>query len=425
MNRRKFFDQSIKATGAVAAVGLTACAAEDKPTDVVAQAGPFDHLKSMVDDMKPISNEERKQRIEKAQRLMVENKIDALYLESGSSMVYFTGIKWGRSERMMAAIIPAKGELAYVCPAFEEERLKERILFGNDLRVWQEHESPYKLVGSILKDNGISTGKIGVEETVRFFLFDGLRKELPQIQFVNAFPVAAGCRMIKSPTELALMKRANEITIEAYRAAIAVMKEGMSQYEFSGNISAAFKKLGVNGGASVMFGEWAAYPHGSQTAQSMKEGDIVLMDGGCDLHDYAADITRTTIYGKPTDRQVEIWNKVKESQTAAMAAVRPGVACGTIDDVGRKVIEDAGFGPGYKNFFHRLGHGIGMDGHEWPYLVKGNELPLQPGMCFSDEPGIYIYGEIGVRLEDCFYVTEDGGQLFTPQSISIEEPFGV
>lgn len=425
MNRRKFFDQSIKATGAVAAVGLTACATEDKPAEATTAAGPFDHLKSMVDDMKPITNEERQQRIDKAQRLMIENGIDAMYLESGSSMVYFTGINWGRSERMMAAIIPAKGELAYVCPAFEEERLKERILFGNDLRVWQEHESPYKLVGSILKDNGISAGKIGVEESVRFFLYDGLRKELPQIQFVDAFPVAAGCRMIKSPTELALMKRANEITIEAYRAAIGVMKEGMSQYEFSANISAAFKKLGVNGGASVMFGEWAAYPHGSQTAQSMKEGDIVLMDGGCKLHDYSSDITRTTIYGKPTDRQVEIWNKVKESQTAAMAAVRPGVACGTIDDVGRKIIEDAGFGPGYKNFFHRLGHGIGMDGHEWPYLVKGNELPLQPGMCFSDEPGIYIYGEIGVRLEDCFYVTEDGGQLFTPQSISIEEPFGV
>jgi Xaa-Pro dipeptidase len=279
-------------------------------------------------------------------------------------------------------------------------------------------------VAQILTDRGVRTAKMGIEETTRFFFVDGIRKESPGVEMVSADPVTVGCRIRKSDTELALMKRANEITLEAYRAAYESLKEGMTHHEVSSIIAAAHAAMGVEGGAGVQFAEFSAFPHGSSKPQKLKMGDIVMMDGGCSVEGYRSDITRTVVFGKPTDRQRRIWDLERKAQDAARDAVRPGVPCENIDAAARKVIVDAGFGPGYKNFTHRVGHGIGLDGHEWTYLVPGNKTPLAPGMCFSNEPGVYIYGEFGVRLEDCFYVTETGGELFTKQSPSIDDPFG-
>jgi Xaa-Pro dipeptidase len=383
-------------------------------------------LKRMTEGVVPITLEERRGRIEKARRLMREKRIDAIYLEPGTSMSYFTGMRWGTSERMFALVIPVRGEVAWICPKFEEERARELIKVGDDIRTWEEDESPYQRVAEIFRDRGLRTGRIGMEERVRFFLFDGIRKAAPAFQYVSADPITAGCRMYKSPTELALMQRANDITIVAYKATHDSMREGMTQDEFSGNCSAAFRALGVGGGVFCSFGKYTAFPHGSSTPQRLKEGDVVLMDGGCSVEGYQSDITRTFVFGKPTARQRDIWNLERRSQDAGFAAAKVGAPCEAVDVAARKVIVDAGFGPDYKvpGLPHRTGHGIGMDGHEWTNFVRGNKTPIQPGMCFSDEPTIVIYGEFGIRLEDCLYITEDGPKFFTKQSPSIEEPFG-
>ena len=383
-------------------------------------------LRRMTDNVVPITPEERKARIAKAQKLMAEQKIDAIYLEPGSSMSYYTGMRWGTSERMFALVIPARGELAWVCPKFEEERARELIQMGStDIRTWEEDESPYKRVAEIFKDRGVRTGTIGIEERVRFFLYDGIRLAAPHLKFVSATPITAGCRMFKSPAELALMQIANDITIVAYKATRDSMREGMTQGEFAGNCAAAFRALGTSGGIFVSFGKYTAFPHGSSTPQRLKEGDIVLMDGGCTLEGYESDITRTFVFGKPTDRQRQIWGLEKKAQDAAFAAAKIGAPCEAVDAAARKVIIDAGFGPDYKvpGLPHRTGHGIGLDGHEWTNFVRGNKTPIQPGMCFSDEPTIVIYGEFGIRLEDCLYVDQDGAKFFTKQSESIDQPF--
>ncbi len=382
-------------------------------------------LKPMTAGIAQITDDERKARIEKARRLMIENKIDAIYLEPGTSMSYYTGVRWGTSERMFALVIPARGELAWICPKFEEERARELIKFGTDIRTWEEDESPFKLAAQIFKDRGIRTGRVGIEERVRFFLFDGIRRETANIEYAIADPVTAGCRMIKSPAELALMQRANDITIEAFKAATATLKEGMTQFEFGANVSAAFKALGSSGGALIGFGKYTAFPHGSVQPQKLKEGEIVLMDGGCSVEGYQSDITRTFIFGKPTQRQRDVWELERKAQDAALAAAKPGIACEVVDAAARKVITDAGFGPDYKvpGLPHRTGHGIGMDGHEWTNFVRGNKTLMKPGMCFSDEPMIAIYGEFGIRLEDCLYITESGAKLFTRQSEAIDKPW--
>jgi Xaa-Pro dipeptidase len=327
---------------------------------------------------------------------------------------------------MFAVVIPARGDIAWVCPKFEEERARELITMGTDIRTWEEDESPYQRVAQIFRDRGIRNGGIGMEERVRFFLFDGIRKAAPALQFVSATPVTAGCRMFKSPAEIALMQRANDITIAAYRATIESTRDGMTQDEFSGNCAAAFRALGVQGGVFCSFGKYTAFPHGSSTPQKLKEGDVVLMDGGCGVEGYQSDITRTFVFGKPTQRQRDIWNLERKSQDAGFAAAKVGAPCEAVDAAARKVITDAGFGPDYKvpGLPHRTGHGIGLEGHEWTNFVRGNKTPIQPGMCFSDEPTIVIYGEFGIRLEDCLYITEEGPKFFTPQSPSIEEPFG-
>ena len=397
--------------------------------EVAAQQGdtpePIRKLGRMTAGVVPISDEERLGRLEKARRLMAQNRIAAIYLEPGSSMFYFTGMRWGTSERMFALIIPARGEIAWICPKFEEEKARELIRFGTDIRTWEEDESPYKRVIEVFRDRGLRSGRIGIEERVRFFLFDGIRKEGPGFEYVSADPVTAGCRMFKSPAEIALMQRANDIAIVAYKATHESMREGMTQGEFSGNCAAAFRALGVSGGIFCSFGKYTAFPHGSSTPQQLKEGDVVLMDGGCSVEGYQSDITRTFVFGTPTPRQREIWELERRAQDAGFAAAKVGVACELVDAAARKVITDAGFGPGYKvpGLPHRTGHGIGLDGHEWTNFVRGNKTPIQPGMCFSDEPTVVIYGEFGIRLEDCLYITENGPKFFTRQSPSIDQPF--
>jgi Xaa-Pro dipeptidase len=383
-------------------------------------------LRQMTDGIAPISLDERRTRIEKARRLMGEHKIDAIYIEPGPSMSYYTGMRWGTSERMFAVVIPARGEIAWVSPKFEEERARELISMGRDIRTWEEDESPYQRVAEIFRDRGLRTGRVGIEERVRFFLYDGIRKAAPALQFVSATPVTAGGRMFKSPAEIALMQRANDITLVAYKATIDSTREGMTQDEFAGNCAAAFRALGVQGGIFCSFGKYTAFPHGSSTPQKLKEGDVVLMDGGCSVEGYQSDITRTFVFGKPTQRQRDIWNLERKSQDAGFAAAKVGAPCEAVDAAARKVLTDAGFGPDYKvpGLPHRTGHGIGLDGHEWTNFVRGNKTPIQPGMCFSDEPTIVIYGEFGIRLEDCLYITPEGPKFFTAQSPSIEEPFG-
>jgi Xaa-Pro dipeptidase len=387
---------------------------------------PIRNLTRMTAGVAPISVDERRGRIAKAQEMMAHNKIVAIYLEPGSSMFYFTGMRWGTSERMFALVIPAKGEIAWICPKFEEERARELIRFGTDVRTWEEDESPYRRVAEVFRDRGLRGGKVGIEERVRFFLFDGIRKEAPAFDYVSADPISAGCRMFKSPAEIALMQRANDITLVAYKATHDSMREGMTQDEFSGNCTAAFRALGVSGGIFCSFGKYTAFPHGSNTPQKLKEGDVVLMDGGCSVEGYQSDITRTFVFGKPTQRQRDIWELEHKSQDAGFAAAKLGAPCEAVDAAARKVITDAGFGPDYKvpGLPHRTGHGIGLDGHEWTNFVRGNKTPIQTGMCFSDEPTIVIYGEFGIRLEDCLYMTEAGPKFFTPQSKSIDEPFG-
>lgn len=386
---------------------------------------PIRNLKPMTAGIVPITDDERRARIEKARVLMRQNNLSAIFLEGGSSLFYFTGTRWGSSERTFGAVLPAKGEMAWVVPAFEEARAREVIRFGKDIRTWEEDESPYARIAQIFKDRGV-TGRVGIEERTRFFVFDGIRKEASSLQFVSADPVTAGCRMIKSATELALMQRANDITIAAYRAGLATLTEGMTQFELRNNITSAYRALGAQGEVAVSFGKYTAFPHGSITPQKLAVGDFVQIDDGCRIDGYQSDITRTVVFGKPTARQTQIWNLERKAQDAALAAAKPGVPCEAVDAAARKVITDAGFGPGYKTpgLPHRTGHGIGLDIHEWTNLVRGNKTPLAAGMCFSDEPMITIYGEFGVRLEDCFYMTDEGPRLFSKQSPAIDQPFG-
>ncbi|MHC4506261.1 MAG: M24 family metallopeptidase, partial [Planctomycetota bacterium] len=327
---------------------------------------------------------------------------------------------------MTAAVIPAGGEIAYVCPAFEEARLREHLAIGDEVRVWEEDESPYERVAGILRDRGVATGRVGLEESVRFFLFDGIRKEAPHLEFVSADPVTIPCRSIKSPAEIALMQRAMDITAAAYKACLPLLKEGMSRKDFQAAAASAHRALGASGGISCEFGEGTAYPHGARKQVPLKAGDVVLMDGGCTVDGYHSDISRTIVFGEPTQRQRDVWHVEKEAQAAAFEAAQPGVPCEQVDAAARRVITEAGFGPDYKvpGLPHRTGHGIGLDVHEPQHIVRGNRTPLAPGMCFTDEPMIAIYGEFGVRLEDCVYITEDGPRFFTQPSPSIDRPFG-
>ena len=432
IDRRRFLGSAALGAGSL----TLACARSPQGSSATsAQAGvPGDlpevirSLEPMTAGVVPITETERKERIAKAQRLMAEQKIDAIFMEGATSCFYYTGLRWGQSERTFGVVIPANGALAYVCPGFEESRARELLnpAFGSEVRVWEEDESPFALIAGIVKDRGVKHHRIGVEERVRFFVAEGIRKAAAGMEIVDATPVTAGCRMFKSKAEITLMQRANDVTIEAYRAGLTTLREGMPQGELSGNIMAAFTALGFEGYASVQFGKWTALPHGSATPQKLAVGDVVMIDDGVTCEGYQADITRTVVFGKPTKRQVDVWNKELEAQTAAFNAIKIGRPCEEVDAAARKVVVEAGFGPGYRTpgLPHRTGHGMGLDGHEWTNFVRGNTTPIQLGMCFSDEPMIVIPGEFGIRLEDDVYIGEDGPHFFSKQSIAIDQPFG-
>ena len=429
-SRRSFLQNAGIATAVTLTqpvAGLSQNGAEEKPLPA-----PIARLKSRKAEAQPITPAEREQRLDRARQLSVQNKLDAIMMIGGTSLLYFTGIHWWLSERLFALVLPAKGTPFYVCPAFENDRAHEQIAMGMgeknpEVRLWQEDQSPYQLVADGLRDRGIKTGRLGMEETVRFVYTDGVAKAAPALHIVSATPVTAGCRMIKSAHELQLMQLANDVTLAAYEAAFLSSNPGMTQHDFGRLVELAHAQQGFQGGASIQVGEYSALPHGSATPQVLREGTILLMDGGCKVEGYESDISRTVVLGNPnkvSDKMKKVWDIVHRAQTTAHAAAKPGVPAEAVDAAARKVITDAGYGPDYKYFTHRVGHGIGMDGHEWPYLVRGDTMPLAPNMCFSDEPGIYIRGEFGVRLEDDMHITENGAELFTPQSPSLENPFG-
>ena len=426
LSRRSFVQtSSLALTGAACGVakGSDGAAGQDGtlPPSIAA-------LTSMKAEATPISVEERRARIEKARRLMAEHKVDALMLTGGTSMVYFTGMQWGLSERMTSVIIPVKGNAFIVTPKFEEERTIEQARtgpLGADTKVmtWEEHENPGARVAEGLRAAGISAGTLGVEETVRFTFSNMVALAAPSLRITNGTPVTAGCRMVKDQHELALMRLASQVTLKAYAAAYQALTDGMTQDQFADLVAKAHRQLGFDGGAGVQVGEYSALPHGSVQPQVIREGTILLIDGGCKVEGYSSDLSRTFVLGKATDRMKSVFELEHKAQSAALAAAKPGVECQAVDAAARKVIVDGGFGPDYKYFTHRVGHGMGMDGHEWPYLVRGNTLKLEPGMTFSDEPGIYIPGEFGCRLEDDMIITEGGAELMTPQSESLEKPF--
>ena len=421
LTRRDFFGVSSVALAGTACQTSPAEGQGDLPSSIAA-------LSSMRDQASPITVDERRARIEKAKRLMRQNSLGALMLTGGTTLDYFTGIRWGLSERLLAIVVPLNGQPFVVSPAFEEERAREQLATGplgsTEVLTWEEHESPYDLVASGLRARGLATGNVGIEETVRFVFADGVAGSAPSLSLRDAIPVTAGCRGVKDEHELALMRLASTVTIRAYKAAYEALDEGMTQNDFRNLVSQAHQQLGFSGGAGVQVGEFSALPHGSVTPQVVREGSILLIDGGCNAEGYRSDISRTFVLGTPTDKMKSVFEIEFAAQTAALNAARPGVECQAVDAAARKVIVDAGYGPDYKFFTHRVGHGMGMDGHEWPYLVRGNTLALAPGMTFSDEPGIYIPGEFGMRLEDDMVITEDGAELMTPQSPSLEDPFG-
>jgi len=422
LTRRRFF-----ATSAAVAV-LPSLSLKTAHAQAVSLPPALAALKNRKAEAQPITLDERERRFERAQELMRQHQIDAIVLIGGTSLIYFTGIRWWNSERLFVCVLPQKGAPFYVCPAFEEERAREQMReapSGKDSRVytWQEDEDPYVLVSKGLRDLGISAGKIGIEERVTFVFSDSIRSALPGVETVSATPVTAGCRAVKSPAELKLMQLANDVTLSVYEAAWKSIHPGVTNRQVSDWIGAGYELVGFPGDASCQVDSYSALPHGSIQPQVIKEGSIALIDDGCVVDGYESDISRTFVIGKPTSKMNKVFEIVHRAQAAALAVARPGVPCGSVDAAARKVIDDAGFGPGYAHFSHRVGHGIGMDGHEWPYLVKGNSTLLEPGMTFSDEPGIYLLGEFGVRLEDDMHITEDAAKLFTPQSYSLEEPF--
>jgi len=359
---------------------------------------------------------------------MNQNSLQAIAVTNGSSLTYYSGAHWWVSERFFGMFLPAKGDPFFVCPAFEEDRAREQLSrgpFGEkaDVRTWQEDENPYTRVAQGMADLGVKSGKLGIEEKMPFVFSNNIGMVMPASEIVSATPVTAGCRMIKSDHEIALMRLAAHVTLAAYAAAYHALQPGMTQQQFAELVRQAHEQQGFTGGAEVQVGEYSALPHGSIHPQEIREGAILLMDGGCSVEGYASDISRTFVLGKPTDKMKSVFDIVHKAQASALASARPGVPCENVDAAARKVVVDAGYGPGYKYFTHRVGHGMGMDGHEWPYLVGGDKLPLQANMTFSDEPGIYIRGEFGVRLEDDMHILANGAELFTAQSPSLEDPF--
>ncbi len=390
-------------------------------------AAELARMAPMTAAVQPISTEEFRARIARAQSLLREHGIEALYLDTSTSLRYFTGIPLALTERLHGAVIPREGELAYLSPAFEEPKTHALLRFGADIRVWEEHEDPTALVIDTVQSLGYPAGTIALDPATPFYTVDGLRRAGNTFHFTSATPITAACRQIKSPAEIALMQCAMDITLAVQQAAARGLAPGMTTPEVQAFLDAAHKKLGAAPASrAVQFGEATAYPHGVPYPQTLEPGDMVLIDTGAFVEGYRSDITRTYVFGDPTPRQREIWELEQRAQFAAFGAAILGAPCEAVDAAARQVIEAAGFGPGYKvpGLPHRTGHGIGLDVHEEAYMVRGNKTPLAPGMCFSDEPTICIYGEFGVRLEDAIYMTANGASWFTKPCPSVDDPFG-
>ncbi|HEY1500347.1 MAG TPA: Xaa-Pro peptidase family protein [Acidobacteriaceae bacterium] len=433
VSRRSFF----RIAGAVTAVGAAgSLRGETGAGETSSLPAPIAALPSFAGKVAPISNEERRARIEHAKELMARNGIDAIVLANDStSSVYFANIRLNGGERLWALAIPAKGKPFVVCPAFENARAHELLSSGPfaadaDVLTWQEDESPFALVVKGLKDRGITAGKVGLDENMKFVFSNSLAQAGPQLTFVIATPVTAGCRMIKDAHEMECLRTASAATLAVYKAVYESLKEGMTTVDVRGLIAAAYEKVGLPGEASLNIGTFTSSPHGSRQVQTIREGTVLMVDDGCTVEGYQSDITRTFVLGKPTEKMKSVFDVVHAAQQAGLAAAKPGVELASVDAAARKVIVDAGYGPGFKYFSHRVGHGLGMDGHEWPYLVTNDMFGwdlhprMQAGMVFSDEPGIYIPGEFGIRLEDDMHITEQGAELLTPASPSLENPFG-
>jgi Xaa-Pro dipeptidase len=392
-------------------------------------------LTNMATGAMPIGEAEYRQRIARAQQLMQAQGIAAIYVDAGTNLKYFTGTSWFASERMVGAIIPASGEPEYLAPAFELDTLEGYMVIQGQVNCWQEDESPYALFAAVLAGMGIDAGsgqnrvKIGIDESASFFLFDGIRQAAPQLEYVNAKAVTAACRMLKSPAELALIQRAMDMTLEVHRAAARILYAGITTAEVEDFIDKAHRAVGAPTGSYfciVLFGQDSAYPHGVKSPKRLALNDTVLVDTGCKLHGYTSDITRTYVFGEPSERQRKLWQLEQAAQLAAFEAAKVGASCESVDVAARCVLEAAGFGPDYAlpGLPHRTGHGIGMDIHEWPYLVRGDKTLLASGMCFSNEPMLCVPGEFGIRHEDHFYMTEKGPVWFTEPALSIDSPFG-
>lgn len=429
-DRRRFLRHSALATASLPVL-LSGCARlADKPAVAAGAAAAgtgspaLDALQPISERVVPIADSEYQARLEQARRLMAEQGMDAIFVAGGTSLRYFVDLDWYVSERTAGMLLPRRGEPVYIMPAFEKSRALEQIRFGHDIRTWQENESPYRRIAEALADHGISTGTLGIEERVPYFMVDGITKARHGGEQVSATPVTAGCRAVKSPAELALMQIANEATLAAYRAVWQSLQPGMTEDDARQLLKAAYQRQGVSGGASINVGAYTAQPHGSRLPQQIREDSVVMIDGGCRVQGYTSDITRTFVLGKASDRMKRVFDIVQRAQRAARRAARTGGVMEDIDLAARTLIADAGYGPGYRYFTHRLGHGVGMDMHEWYYAVGGDKHPIVSRMTMSDEPGIYIPGEFGVRLEDCMYATPEGGHWFTRPSPSIEHPFG-
>lgn len=386
-------------------------------------------LSDMTAGAVPIGREEHMARIARAQAFMRAQGIAALWLNAGTNLLYFTGMKWHPSERMVGAILPADGELAYLAPAFEEATLRDFMVVDGPIHTWHEHENPCALFVDTLRALGIEPGaRIGIDESTPFFTSDGIRQQAPGYLLENARTVTAHCRTCKSPAEIALMQRAKDMTLAVHVATASILREGITTREVADFIDLAHRKVGAPAGSYfviVLFGEATAFPHGVSYLQTLKDGDTVLVDTGCKLHDYISDITRTYVFGTPSERQRAVWDAEKAAQQAAFDAAQLGVPCEEVDAAARRSLAAAGYGPGYAlpGLPHRTGHGIGLDIHEWPYLVGGDKTPLDVGMCFSNEPMICVPGEFGIRHEDHFYMTENGPRWFTRPARSIDNPF--
>jgi Xaa-Pro dipeptidase len=432
-SRRRFLQGTTVAS--LGALTVAARLRADHCADALPSA--ISSLKPLGSRVRPITADEFAQRIQRAQQFMAGStsspslaapvpKYDALFLAPGASLYYFTGIRWGLSERLLGVVIPRTGDPVLVVPGFEEGRMREKLHVPMEVIAWQEDQSPTKLAAEALAARGIRTGRMGIEETTGFTFFDHLREAAPGLEFVSADALTIACRAHKSPHELELMRLACDATFEVFRAVFASIKEGMSQEYIAHLVEAGFSKMSLRGGALVLLGASAALPHGTLQPQKLKEGEVILIDGGCTVEGYESDVTRTSVLGKPSDKVAKAFEIVRKSQDAALDAARAGRLSGTVDDAARAVVTSAGYGPDYKFFTHRLGHGIGLDGHEHPYLVRGSKTVLEPSMTFSNEPGIYVRGEFGMRCEDDMVITTDGpAQLLTQNfAVSLEKPFG-